>query len=181
MIETESGMDPNSLGIKRDGKHIGYVQWHREPKIVLDEAFGHLTFSELEQVLAAYEHARKRFEISKVPEISPQPSMCCQSPTETVHQVMSVPLLFWKPIVSEVKYRCTTCHQLCNLDRRPLMVVRSRHTGIFFIKPVGHDHGFTTMDIHEATRYIRDEATMRQFERNFPGRVEFVDYPPKET
>ena len=181
MIETEAGMDPKSLDIKRDGKHVGYVQWHSEPRIVMVEASGHLTFAEVEQVLLAYERARKRFDLSKVPELSPHPSTCCHSQTETVHQTMSVPLVFWKPIVHEVKYRCTTCHQLCNLDRRPLMVVRSRHTGTFFIKPIGNDHGFTTMDIHEATRYIRDEETMRQFERNFPGRVEFVDYPPKET
>ena len=59
MIETESGMDPRSLDIKRDGKHIGYIQWHQTPQIVMNEAFGYLTLTEVEQAVAAYQHATR--------------------------------------------------------------------------------------------------------------------------
>jgi len=46
------GMDPHSMDLLRDGKHIGYIQWHggKEPRIVLIEAFGFLTLSEIEDV-----------------------------------------------------------------------------------------------------------------------------------
>lgn len=65
MITLESGMDPHSLEIKRDGKHVGYVQWHGEAekgahtnKLVFSEAFSHLTLTELEQVLTQYRNHR---------------------------------------------------------------------------------------------------------------------------
>ena len=62
MIETESGMDSHSLEIKRNGKHVGYIQWHtnREPHISLTQAFEYLTLNELERVLEQYKAHRKR-------------------------------------------------------------------------------------------------------------------------
>lgn len=54
-VATQRDMDPNSLDILRDGKHIGYIQWHpgREPRIELREN-GYLTLNELSTVLDNY-------------------------------------------------------------------------------------------------------------------------------
>ncbi len=55
-------MDPHSLEIERDGKHVGYIQWHSgcSPRVVLSGAFAYLSLSELEDVLAAYKEHRAR-------------------------------------------------------------------------------------------------------------------------
>jgi hypothetical protein len=45
-------MDPHSLEIQRNGKHIGYIQWHDIPLIKLKES--HLTLQEIESVVADY-------------------------------------------------------------------------------------------------------------------------------
>lgn len=60
MIATDSGMDPHSLEIKRDGKHVGYIQWHRgrEPHIILTGAFSSLSLTELDTVLTNYKAHR---------------------------------------------------------------------------------------------------------------------------
>lgn len=62
MITTESGMDSHSLEIKREGTHVGYIQWHtgREPHIIFSQAFNYLTLAELQQVLDQYKAHRQR-------------------------------------------------------------------------------------------------------------------------
>ena len=46
-------IDQHSLGIVRDGKQIGFLQWHpyREPRIVLIPALEHITIVETEECL----------------------------------------------------------------------------------------------------------------------------------
>ena len=67
MVELKQNMDQHSLEIVRiqpDGnrKHVGYIQWHpeRQPHIVISEAFGSLTLSELDYVLDRYRAHRER-------------------------------------------------------------------------------------------------------------------------
>ena len=60
MIVLCGSHDRHSLEIKRDGRWVGDIQWHKgkEPRIVLRDAFGFLTLSELDQVLREYKTHR---------------------------------------------------------------------------------------------------------------------------
>jgi hypothetical protein len=63
MVTTHQTMDDHSLEIKRDGKFIGHVLWHKErpPLISLhtDVPIVNLTFAEIETIKDNYEAARK--------------------------------------------------------------------------------------------------------------------------
>lgn len=59
-------MDSRSLEIERDGRHVGYIQWHKElePLITITRAFGFITLTELESVISQYK--THRFGFAKV-------------------------------------------------------------------------------------------------------------------
>lgn len=58
MLEFERQQDPDSLRIRRDGKEIGFLQWHsdRGPRLVVNEP-GITSFSipELRTILSKWE------------------------------------------------------------------------------------------------------------------------------
>jgi hypothetical protein len=60
MIEFIRSMDPHSLGIARDGKEFGYLQWHkdRSPRIVLRNEFDYLTITEMEYCIEKFKEAK---------------------------------------------------------------------------------------------------------------------------
>jgi hypothetical protein len=49
MIAFNHTADPHSMEIRRDGEHVGFVQWHpgRSPRVVLDSSFSELSASEM--------------------------------------------------------------------------------------------------------------------------------------
>lgn len=61
MVTLEHTMDDKSFDIKREGKTIGHVMWHKEPLVELNEGGwpnGQLTFSELEFIMEAVKRWR---------------------------------------------------------------------------------------------------------------------------
>ena len=62
MIDFIPSMDQHSLGIARNGKEFGYLQWHKErsPRIVLRNSFDYLTISEMEYCIEKWKEMRER-------------------------------------------------------------------------------------------------------------------------
>lgn len=64
MLSFHRGMDPNSLDVKQNGEHIGFLQWHTGTytlQVWPNERTRHvdLTLSELEQVVQKAKDLRK--------------------------------------------------------------------------------------------------------------------------
>lgn len=56
MLTFISGMDPHSLDIRQDGKHIGFLQWHRGPyHAIFWDHPADLSLSELKSIVAKAE------------------------------------------------------------------------------------------------------------------------------
>jgi hypothetical protein len=54
------------------------------------------------------------------------------------------------------------------------VVMRCKCTGMFFIKPIGCNCGWSSMDINKATRYEDTDAFRKQMQNTFGFEIEFL-------
>ncbi len=55
------------------------------------------------------------------------------------------------------------------------MKVRCKSTGVYFQTPIGMGHGFTTMDVNKATRFVDTPKIRAWFTRNYAFELEFME------
>ena len=60
MFEIRDSADQQSWDLFRDGKHIGYLQWHKTLRLVIAEPFAYVTFEEIRQCVHRLEKRGKK-------------------------------------------------------------------------------------------------------------------------